>query len=86
MASYTLNREDGIVVFQIDDKSQKSFTASQRSERRVAEKRFCLLESIIFKRLPPAYNQEAKRFDCLTLIGTERRKPNIVLIQFSDCH
>lgn len=80
MASYTLSREDGIVVFQIDAKSLKSFTPSQRDDRRVAEKGFCLVESIIFKRLLPTYNQEAKKFDFLASIGIQRRELNIILI------
>lgn len=79
MASYTLNREDGRRVFQTDEKSLKSFMPSQRDERKVAEKGFCSLESIIFKRLPPPYNQEAERFDFLAPIEIERREPNIVL-------
>lgn len=70
MASYTLSREDGIVVFQIDAKSLKSFTPSQRGDRRMAKKGFCSVKSIIFKRLLPAYNQEAKGFDLLASIGT----------------
>lgn len=77
-----MNREDGRVVFQIDEKSLKSFMPSQRVERRVAEKGFCLLELIIFKRLPPLYNQEAKRFDFLASIGRERRELSIVLTSY----
>lgn len=46
----------------------------------MAENGLCLLESIIFKRLPPDYNEGTKRFDFLASIGTERRELNIVLI------
>lgn len=79
MASYTLNREGGRVLFHIDEKSLKSFMPAQRDKRKVAEKGFCLLESIIFKRLPPPYHQEAKRFDFVASIGIERREPHSVL-------
>lgn len=46
----------------------------------MAEKVFCLLESIIFKRLSPPYNQEAKMFYFLASMETERMEPNTVLV------
>lgn len=43
----------------------------------MAEKRFCLLEPIILKKLPAPCNQETKRSNVLTSIGIEREDKNL---------
>lgn len=49
MASYTLNREDGSFVFQMDEKS-RNHSCPQEGERRVAEKDSAYKSIIIFLR------------------------------------